>query len=116
MKGIMATESTLIDQGVPSFSYYPADESTPLLFSLARPLDALKNDLLQTFAGQRLSMKEIFEKHNVDTPYIEKNYREALRSLEGENRIKCDPAAAKRRKNKGEVSFADRVIVTFAKE
>ena len=115
MKHIMAAESTLLDQGVPSFSYYPADESTPLLFSLSRPLDALEGDLLRTFAGQTLSMREIYELHNIDTPYIERNYKAALRNLEAERKIICDPPADERRKIKGEISFADHVEVAFPK-
>jgi hypothetical protein len=45
MKDIMAKESSVTDQGVPSFTYSPADASTPLLFSLARPFDGLAEDV-----------------------------------------------------------------------
>ena len=55
MKEVMAKESSTADQGVPSFTYSPADESMPLLFSLQRPLDELKEMLLRDFAGQKLS-------------------------------------------------------------
>ena len=112
MKDIMAKESSIIDQGVPSFTYSPADASMPLLFSLARPLDSLKGDLLNTFAGEKLTMNEIYEAHNVDTPFIRKNYREALIALEEEGKIVAEPPATKRRKN----TFAHHVTVIFPSE
>jgi hypothetical protein len=107
MKNIMANESTTVDQEVASFTYSPADASTPLLFSLAQPFDALKKSLPKVFAGKSLTMREIYEKHSVDTPYTDKNYKKALRELETEGQIKADPPASKRRAN----SFADHVRV-----
>jgi len=115
MKKIMAAESSLADQGVPSFSYFPADKYTPLLFSLSRPLDALEGNLLERFAGKNMTMKDIFEAHNIDTPYIERNYKAALRNLEAAKKIRCTPPDSERPKRNGEVSFADRVLVEFPK-
>jgi three-Cys-motif partner protein len=109
MKGIMATESSTEDQGVASFTYSPADASTPLLFSLAQPFDKLLKDLPITFAGETLTMRQIYEQHSVDTPYTDKNYKEALRQLEAAGTIAANPPAANRRRD----SFANHVIVTF---
>lgn len=111
MKEIMAKESSLLDQGVPSFTYSPADASMPLLFSLARPLDGLKDELLEEFSGQEKTMQQIYEVHNVDTPYIKKNYKEALMTLEKEKKIVAIPPLEKRRKD----TFADHVTVKFPK-
>lgn len=113
MKGIMAGESSQIDQGVASFAYCPADRKFPLLYGYARPLDDLADLLIKDFAGQRLSMRQIFERHHVGTPYIDKNYKDALRKLEAEGRITADPPASQRRRIKGEVSFGDNVLVQF---
>lgn len=113
MKGIMADESSVQDQGVPSFTYSPADASTPLLFSLCRPLDALSGMLLADFHGQTLKMQYIFEQHHIDRPYIERNYKEVLKQLEEVGRITCVPAAARRPKRLGEVTFGRNVMVTF---
>jgi three-Cys-motif partner protein len=107
MKDIMAKESSVLDQGVPSFTYSPADASTPLLFSLARPFDGLKDELVKVFAGKTLTMREIYEQHSVDTPFIKKNYKDALLILETEGKIQATPA--KRKKN----TFADHVSVSF---
>jgi three-Cys-motif partner protein len=107
MKDIMAKESSVTDQGVPSFTYSPADASTPLLFSLARPFDGLKQELLKVFSGKKRSMKQIYEQHSVDTPFIGRNYKDALLALENEGKITAEPA----KRNKG--TFADHVMVTF---
>lgn len=107
MKEIMAKESSVHDQGVPSFTYSPADESTPLLFSLSRPLDALEGLLIETFAGKTLAMNEIYLAHNVDTCYIKKNYKSILCRLEAKGSIATNPS--KRRPD----TFADHVQATF---
>jgi hypothetical protein len=109
MKEIMAKESSLHEQGVPSFQYSPADKRFPLLFELNRPLDDLGEMLLAQFAGQTLSMKNIYEKHNVGRRFIAKNYKDALKNLEENKSISCNPPRSKRRKD----SFGDNVVVTF---
>lgn len=74
MKNIMAHESTSNTQNVPSFEYNPADllPKQMLLFMLSRPLDELRDNLLQTFKGQSITMQNIYEQHNADKPYIKK--------------------------------------------
>lgn len=57
------------------------------------------------YAGRTLTMIEVFNDHNVDTPYIKKNYKRALQELEAADLITVAP----HRKN----TFADRVTVTF---
>jgi three-Cys-motif partner protein len=107
MKEIMAKESSTHDQGVPSLEYSPADASTPLLFSLQRPLEKLAEELPTKFSGRRISMVQIYNEHHVDTPFIKKNYKDALLALEAKGVISAEPA-----KRKGG-TFGDNVIVTF---
>ena len=107
MKDIMAKESSLHEQGVPSFQYSPADGRFPLLFELNRPLDDLEEMLLSQFAGKTLTMNEIFEGHQVGRRFIKKNYKDALKQMETKGTIVCDPA--KRKKD----TFGDNVKVTF---
>ena len=109
MKDIMARESSTEDQGIASFAYSPADASTPLLFSLAQPFDKLLEDLPKQFAGKTLIMKEVYAQHSVDTPYIKKNYKTALRALEIEGKLIADPPLSKR----PGTTFSDSVKVTF---
>lgn len=117
MKEVMAGASSTAEQGVASFAFDPAEqldrERQPLLFSLARPLDELADDLCRRFAGRMLTMSEIFDAHHVDTPFIERNYKAALLCLERAGRITADPPAAKRPKKNGEVTFSGKVRVTF---
>lgn len=114
MKEIMAKESSEQNQGVPSFEYNPAVSSQlPLLFELYRPLDELEEMLLDDFAGRTMMMKSIYEQHHVGKRYIKKNYKLALNNLEAQGKIIAKPPANKRRKNKGVVTFADKVIVQF---
>ena len=112
MKDIMARESTSNTQGVPSFEYNPADflPKQMLLFLLSRPFDDLKDDLLNKFDKRTLKMKEIYERHNVDTPYIKKNYKEVLRQLFDEGAIQAvSPNGKPPRKG----TFGDNILVTF---
>jgi three-Cys-motif partner protein len=116
MKEIMAYESSSADQGVPSFEYSPASYRQPLLFELSRPLDDLEEMLLTKFAGRRVIMEQVYQEHNVGTPYIKKNYKGVLRKLEASGKIVVDPPVTNRQKHKGEVTFGDRVEVIFPKK
>ncbi len=111
MKDIMAKESSKVEQGVPSLEYNPADARYPLLFELARPLDALEGLLLKEFAGRTLSAISVYEQHNIGRPYIWKNYQDALRSLEAKGQIATNPS--KRPFRNGVVTFAKKTLVTF---
>jgi three-Cys-motif partner protein len=115
MKGIMAKESSEKHQGVASFEYSPASEQFPILAGLSRPLDQLGEALLKGFAGETLTMQQIYERHSVDTPFVSSNYKHVLADLEAQDKIKAQPPASERPKRKGEVTFADQVLVTFAK-
>ena len=107
MKEIMAKESSSSEQGVPIFEYNPATKYQPLLFELSQPLDELKNMLLNEFAGQTITMIDIYNQHHVGKRYIKKNYKDALIKLETQGEIIAEPS--KRRKN----TFGDNVKVTF---
>lgn len=113
MKEIMAKESSEKIQGVASFEYNPATLREPLLFELTKPLDELGDMLLSQFSGKVITMEEIYNQHHIGKPYIKKNYKTMLGSLESQGLVLADPPATKRRKAKGEITFADSVKVTF---
>ncbi len=113
MKGIMAGQSSTVDQGVPSFTYNPADRRFPFLFELTRPLDQLEGMLLRDFAGRSLSLRALYEAHSVGKPYFLSNYQDALRKLESEGRITVEPPAERRQKRNSVVTLSERVILTF---
>lgn len=107
MKDIMAKSSTKHEQGVPSFTYCPADsKGQALLFELNRPLDDLAGMLLEEYAGQAVTMRQIYEQHSVDRPYLATNYKVVLRKLEDEGQI----ATRGRKSNRG---FADNLVAVF---
>jgi GMT-like wHTH domain len=109
MKDIMAKESSTDDQGVPSLTYSPADASMPLLFSLQRPLDELKETLPRDFEGKELSVDQIYEQHSINKPYVLKNYKEILVQLENEGKIAVRSVKGTRRKG----TFANHLLVRF---
>ena len=109
MKEIMAKYSSEEHQGVASFEYSPASQIHPMLFEFNRPLDDLKGMLLRDFAGQALTVGEVYNLHNVGKPYTMKNYKTVLLKMEQEKIIQTDPPSTKRRKE----TIGDNVKVTF---
>jgi len=113
MKEIMAAESSEQEQGVPSFEYSPASKNFPLLFALSRPLDDLEDALVRDFAGRQMTMGDVYLEHSVGKPYVRANYKKAFTHLESAGKIDVTPAAERRPKRGGKVTFADRVVVRF---
>ena len=109
MKDIMAKESSTEDEGVPSFTYCPADASMPLLFSLAQPISKLMESLQHCFSGREVTLQEIYETHSVDTPYIKKNYREVIKQLEVDNIVSAYSTKGRRRA----LTYPDHVRIKF---
>lgn len=81
MKQIMGGKSSDHHQEVPSFEFREGTVATDLFASQPTPIDDLKADLLETFAGKALTVKAIYEQHNLGTRYVPKNYKEALKQL-----------------------------------
>ena len=98
MKDIMAKESSTEDEGVPSFTYSPADASLVLLFSPNQPMSKLRESLLNDFRGQEVSFDDIYKTHSINTQYIKKNYREALTKLEDEGIVTAYSTKKKQRR------------------
>ncbi len=113
MKGVMAKESSSVQQGVSSFAYNPADKDHPNLFGFVTTPEVLEKLLLDRFAGQILTMEQVYEQHNVGTPFISKNYKDVLAKLELEGRVTATPPHTERPKPKGEVTFGNSVRVSF---
>ena len=114
MRDIMGKESSEVNQGVPSFEYSAEAERWPRLIETT-PVDDLAEMLRHDLAGQSLTARQIFEKHSVGRLYLERNYKSALVSLEVSRKVVANPPANERRSRKGEVTFANHVLVTFPK-
>jgi hypothetical protein len=82
MKDIMSANSSIIDaDGVGNFEYNPDDTGAPLPLGGSTPMRRFKADLLSAFAGQSVSVARIYELHNEGTPFTQRNYQDALKSL-----------------------------------
>jgi three-Cys-motif partner protein len=109
MKGIMAKESSTEDQGVPSFTYSPADASMPLLFSLQQPATKLRQSLIEKYAGKKKNLQSIYEEHSIDTPFVRKNYGDAITALEADGKVSIVLTKGSRRAG----TFPDHVLIEF---
>ena len=109
MKKIMASRGVVDEDEVPSFEYMPRSGGTQLAFDRERPIVALPAQLLKTFARETLSVHEIYDRHNVGTPFIKRNYKRVLIDMEKAGQVTCDPGIKSRRPN----TIADRVLVSF---
>jgi three-Cys-motif partner protein len=116
MKSVMAKESSGTEEGVPTFEYNPSYRDQGLLFELSRHIEDLGEMLLEEYAGRTMTMIEVFDDHNYGRPFIEANYKDAMRTLEQEGKVKCDPPSDKRIKRLGTVTFANSVRVSFPKK
>ncbi len=109
MKEIMANRGIVDEDGVPMFEYVPSSGGRQLKFGRPRPLAELPEDLLDQFAGQTLTVEEIFDLHGIGTPFIKRNYKAVLMDLEEEGIVTCEPDQESRRRN----TMADHVLVSF---
>jgi hypothetical protein len=114
MKDIMGRCSSSHIQDVPSFEYNPAatldDPQLPLF--RREPLEELKKMLMDDFEGRTMTMNDIYEQHNIDKPYLQKNYKAVLLDLEQEDKIKTNRSERKTRKG----TFPDDMLVMFPKK
>lgn len=113
MRSIMGKYSTSQNDGVPSFTFNPIEQTTPTLFSMTASIKDLEEELKNSFQGRTLSMGEIDKIHSKRALYLGSNYKEALRRLEGRGDIMAKPPSDKRKMVKGKRSFAETVMVTF---
>jgi hypothetical protein len=79
MKQIMAKHSSGFVDEVANFEFI--SNAQPALFATDAPIETLMDDLLKRFRGQTISIEKIMEEHQYGTPYIPRNYQEALRRL-----------------------------------
>ena len=110
MKGIMASVSSSKPQGVASFDYVIPDPSGGITLELSRPLDDLQAELQETYAGKQITVRAIYDEHNIGTRYTPTNYKEALKAMLARAAIQCSrPSGAPIKRN----TMPDDVVVTF---
>jgi hypothetical protein len=108
MKSVMKKRSAVDDHGVASFSFAREGEGGKQLGLFDRsPLDILREQLLDQFAGRTVTFEQVFQEHHPGTNYVEKNYRDVLLALEKSGEITVSPS--KRRPG----TFAPNVQASF---
>lgn len=98
MKGIMAKRGLVDQDDVPMYDFVPRAGGKQAELESPRPLLDLPADLLKTFSEQTLTREQIYDRHSVGTPFVERNYRRVLLEMEDRGDITCDPPANKRKK------------------
>ena len=114
MKKIMYSESSDITDDVASFEYNPRDKfykQGSLFDLLSRPLDDLRDMLLQKYAGCTIDFTKLYEEDSVDKPYIDKNYKDVLKNLLDEGRITAVNRETGKPPRKN--SFSEKMRITF---
>jgi len=116
MKQIMAGESSSDDHGVASFQFNPLDMDTRpqqgMLFDMPNAVDHLASTLVKEYAGRKITVGEIYRKHNVGRRFILRNYQDAIKRLDADGRVQTNPPIEKRiRANK--ITLSETVEVTF---
>ncbi|HEY3324227.1 MAG TPA: hypothetical protein VGP72_27495 [Planctomycetota bacterium] len=86
-----------------------------MLFELNQPLDELESLLLHGFAGKTIRVRDIYEQHSVNRPYLLRNYKEVLNQLEAKHAVSIEPPASKRPSRSGRLTLKDEAAVTFPK-
>jgi three-Cys-motif partner protein len=99
MKRIYTKASSDKADGVGSLDYDPRD-SEPRTLPLFRPLDEVRQRLLQVFAGRSLTFDDLILAE-AGTRFTDTAYRNALLELEEEARVTINPAAQQRRLQPG---------------
>jgi len=107
-KGIKVMKGVMYNQGTRgTYSYQGKEHSQSSLFSTEPNTDELEEFLLKEFAGRSISFDEIVDS-TLDSPFIEKHYRQVLNKLREEKVITKIPVTTK-----GERGFRGDDIAVF---
>ncbi len=109
MKDIMANMSSISLRQRSRLGFDAADVGQPKQGLLFASEDLLAEELIAYFAGQSISVGRLFQQHHLESEHPQSHYRDALKQLEKEGRVQCDPPAGKRNPN----TIADDVTVMF---
>ena len=117
MKRIMNKYSSSEDCGIPTFEFNPAIEKIGMkpLFGDRTKLEVLKKEVYKVGKGRVLKVPDLINMFPAYLPYLESNYKDALRELEQEGAIGVDPPSNKRQKRDGKVTFGPKVTLDFTK-
>lgn len=113
MKEIMAKYSDVDDDKVPTFTFDPKRQ---MELNFNSSLSELAEDIVSSFVGRQVTVKEIYGKHQQSTRFIKRNYKDALILLETRGRISVDKPAHSRPFRGGKPTLGDNRIITIHRE
>jgi three-Cys-motif partner protein len=108
VRDVMAKASSSRDaSGVPSFEYNP--ETQLNLFRLGESLEDLEQSIMDGFEGQSVTIHELFELDSHRRNHPIRDYQEAVKRLESDGWVRCNPDASARPRG----TIAQSTVVTF---
>jgi len=114
MKQIMAKYSEKDSDNIPSFTFDPKPKQQ-LEFTFNRPLKELADTLINTYEGNKILFKTLYNEHQQRTRFIKDNYKKALLLLEEKGIITIDIPRDKRIRN-GKVTLGKNRTIDFPKK
>lgn len=107
-KGIKVMKEVMYRKGtIGTYSYLGKDSSQITLFSTEPNISELEEHLLEEFAGQEIQFDSIIDS-NLDSPFIEKHFRQALNNLKERQIIRKIPITTR-----GQRGFSGEDIAVF---
>ncbi|MBX7044297.1 MAG: three-Cys-motif partner protein TcmP [Ignavibacteria bacterium] len=97
MKDIMKNYEHISGEDKAIYKYAPWQQGQESLFT--DNLQKLKEDLLKVYKGQKIIFQDLFHAHNIGKSYSETDYKEAIKNLELDGKIECEPPYEERKKN-----------------
>lgn len=113
MKHIMAAESTWDVNGMPSYSHSPADAKRAPTLLLDDPIAGLANDLFVQYEGSQLTVGDLISREEPGSRFLDRNFREAILTLELDSRVTAVPRAADRPRRHGRPTCGPSVKLSF---
>jgi three-Cys-motif partner protein len=107
MKSVMYTLSAKSPDGVAFFEHNAGPR--PIEIFPEYSIQHLKQELVETFAGRTSTVTAIRRAHHPGRPYVEQNYKTALKELEREGCVAIKPSWTERRPG----TLRDTASVTF---
>jgi len=110
-KGLKLMKGILYRQGAGGMFAYLGPQDSTIRYQTRMfddDIPSLKKFLVSRFSGETLAYNQVLEQSYMDTPFIDKHYREALKSLEGEGNI-----LVKRITSKTELGLSGNDRITF---
>jgi len=106
-KSIMQKYRTDVIRELGWYVYNPKPQMREIWY--IDPIKELEIELEKEFKGKTRTVNQLFNYHNINKPYIESDYKQALKNLENNKKVIAEPSKENRRKN----TMGNEVKITF---